>query len=136
VLNCITPLFSVLTDAVIKRLCLQLFGAIACAVRAKTASDGKARVCVEKTMRKLLSQLRVIICDSYGELFPLVEKIGGGIVKADAHTAVISASVVKHCVWLLQRPQVADIAASLASNLLAGPARNYSSAANAALFRC
>jgi hypothetical protein len=59
VLNCITPLFSALTDAAIKRMCLQLFGAIACAVRAKTASDGKARVCVEKTMRKLLPQLRV-----------------------------------------------------------------------------
>jgi hypothetical protein len=46
--------------------------------------------------------------------------MGGGIVKADAHTSVISANVVKHCVWLLQRPQVADIAASLASNLLQG----------------
>jgi hypothetical protein len=76
-----------------------------------------------------------LICDSYGELFPLVEKIGGGIVKADAHTAVISATVVKHCVWLLQRPQVADISASLASNLLAGFAHICCSAASAALFR-
>jgi hypothetical protein len=56
----------------------------------------------------------------YGELYPLVEKIGSGILKADTQTAVISANVVKHCVWLLQRPQVADIAAILASNLLAG----------------
>lgn len=46
VLNCITPLFSVLSDACVRRTCLQLFAAIACAVRAKTASDGKARVCV------------------------------------------------------------------------------------------
>ena len=57
VLNCITPLFSVLTDAAIKRLCLQLFGAIACAGRAKTAWDGKARVCVE-IINALLRQLR------------------------------------------------------------------------------
>lgn len=56
----------------------------------------------------------------YGELYPLVEKIGSGILKADSQTAVISANVVKHCVWLLQRPHVADIAAILASNLLAG----------------
>lgn len=56
----------------------------------------------------------------YGELYPLVEKIGSGILKADSQTAVMSANVVKHCVWLLQRPQVADIAAILASNLLAG----------------
>ena len=46
VLHCITPLFSTLTDAAIKRVCLQLFGAIACAVRASAASDGKPRVYV------------------------------------------------------------------------------------------
>jgi hypothetical protein len=56
----------------------------------------------------------------YGELFPLVEKIGSGIAKADGTTSVITANVVKHCVWLLQRPQVADIAVTLSSNLLAG----------------
>jgi hypothetical protein len=56
----------------------------------------------------------------YGELYPLVEKVGGGILKADTQTAVVTANVVKHCIWLLQRPQVADIAAILASNLLAG----------------
>jgi hypothetical protein len=47
VLHCITPLFSVLADSVIKRMCLQLFGAVACAVRAQSASDGKLRLCVE-----------------------------------------------------------------------------------------
>ena len=47
VLHCITPLFSVLTDALVKRHCLQLFGAIACAVRANTACDGKLRLCVK-----------------------------------------------------------------------------------------
>ena len=56
----------------------------------------------------------------YSELFPIVEKIGGSISKADAMTSVITANVVKHCVWLLQRLQVADIAASLSSNLLSG----------------
>ena len=38
----------------------------------------------------------------------------------DGTTSVITANVVKHCVWLLQRPQVADIAVTLSSNLLAG----------------
>jgi hypothetical protein len=56
----------------------------------------------------------------YGELYPLVEKIGSGLLKADSQTAVITANVVKHCVWLLQRPQVTDVVAILASNLLAG----------------
>jgi hypothetical protein len=48
VLHCITPLFAVLTDSAAKRMCLQLFGAIACAVRAAAASDGKlhCRLCV------------------------------------------------------------------------------------------
>ena len=47
-LHCITPLFAVLTDSAAKRMCLQLFGAIACAVRATAASDGKlhGRLCV------------------------------------------------------------------------------------------
>jgi hypothetical protein len=63
--------------------------------------------------------LRLTQC-RYGELFPLVEKIGSGIAKADGTTSVITANVVKHCVWLLQRPQVADIAVTLSSNLLSG----------------
>jgi hypothetical protein len=45
-LHCITPLFAVLADSAAKRMCLQLFGAIACAVRATAASDGKLRLCV------------------------------------------------------------------------------------------
>jgi hypothetical protein len=63
--------------------------------------------------------LRLTLC-RYGELFPLVEKIGSGIAKAEGTTSVITANVVKHCVWLLQRPQVADIAVTLSSNLLSG----------------
>jgi hypothetical protein len=64
-----------------------------------------------------------------------VEKIGGGIVKADAHTSVISANVVKHCVWLLQRLQVADISTSLASNLLSGCSTHCACADIAAINR-
>ncbi len=64
-----------------------------------------------------------------------MEKIGGGIVKADAHTSVISANVVKHCVWLLQRLQVADISTSLASNLLSGCSTHCACADIAAINR-
>lgn len=56
----------------------------------------------------------------YSELFPVLEKISSGILQADAATSVITANVVKHSVWLLQRMQVADIAVSLTSNLLTG----------------
>jgi hypothetical protein len=69
---------------------------------------------------RLLAVLACVTRLRYSELFPLVEKIGGGILKADAMTSVITANVVKHCVWLLQRLQVADIAANLSSNLLSG----------------
>jgi hypothetical protein len=50
----------------------------------------------------------------------LVEKISSGLLKADAQNAVVTANVVRHCVWLLQRLQVADLAPALVSNLISG----------------
>jgi hypothetical protein len=44
VLHCITPLFSVLADNTTKRMCLQVFGAIASATRAKAAVEGKQKL--------------------------------------------------------------------------------------------